>query len=146
MDKPDENIINEIAQQLDCGNDCYYNSKTKELISIPNADLLASGDTEYHMQFFKEDIDRINRQKKDLIKFEVLQSFQSFKIMENFAYQVTETNLREKLSHVLFKGKPFRNFKYLIDNSEYREEWFAFKQKEMEKIVKETMEFYTASK
>ena len=113
MDKPDENIINEIAQQLDCGNDCYYNSKTKELISIPNADLLASGDTEYHMQFFKEDIDRINRQKKDLIKFEVLQSFQSFKIMENFAYQVTDNEFEGKIEPCFIQKKTFPKFQVL---------------------------------
>lgn len=32
----DNNIIRGIAQDLDCGNDCYYNPKTKEVIAIPN--------------------------------------------------------------------------------------------------------------
>ena len=30
------NIIKEIAQELDCGNDCYFNLKTKKIIAIPN--------------------------------------------------------------------------------------------------------------
>ena len=35
MDNPKLNIIKRIAQELDCGNECYYNPKTKEIIAIP---------------------------------------------------------------------------------------------------------------
>ena len=36
MDNPKQNIVKTIAQELDCGFDCYYNSKTDEIIAIPN--------------------------------------------------------------------------------------------------------------
>ncbi len=36
MDNSTQNIIKEIAQELDCGIDCYYNPKANELITIPN--------------------------------------------------------------------------------------------------------------
>ena len=95
MDKPDQNIINEIAQQLDCGNECYFNQKTKELICIPNADLMAMGDEEYYKEVFKDDLKKVKSQKKDLIKFEVLESFESYKIMEDFKNQINEIILKK---------------------------------------------------
>ena len=145
MDKPDQNIINEIAQQLDCGNECYFNQKTKELICIPNADLMAMGDEEYYKEVFKDDLEKVKSQKKDLIKFEVLESFESYKIMEDFKNQINDNYFKEKLNEALNRRKPFQNFKYLIDNSDYREDWFEFKHKELEKIVLETIERYNAS-
>ena len=36
MANSDKNIIKEIAENLDCGNDCYYNSITNEIVSFPN--------------------------------------------------------------------------------------------------------------
>ncbi len=144
MDKSDQNIINNIAQELDCGSDCYYNPETKELICIPSADL-RMGDEDYYEEIFKDDFEKIERQKKNLIKIEVLKSFESFKIMENFKNEIKDDLFKEKLNEALTNRKPFQNFKYLIDNSEYRESWFAFKQKEIEKIVIETINRNNAS-
>ena len=144
MDKPEQDIINEIAQQLDCGNECYFNQKTKELVCIPNADLMAMGDEEYYREVFKEDLEKVKSQKKDLIKFEVPESFESYKIMENFKNQINDDKFKKKLDEALNRRKPFQNFKYLIDNSEYRDDWFGFKQKELEKMVLETIKRYNA--
>lgn len=140
MNKPDQNIINEIAQELDCGNECYFNQKTKELICLPNADLMETAGEDYYKEMFQDDFKKIELQKKDLIKFEVLESFESFRIMEDFKNQVENDEFVEKLDQALNRRKPFQNFKNLIDNSEYREQWFKFKQKEIEKIVINTIE------
>ncbi|CAM4254002.1 UPF0158 family protein [Gillisia hiemivivida] len=65
--------------------------------------------------------------------------------MENFKDELTDNHFKEKLNEALTNRKPFQNFKYLIDNSEYRESWFGFKQKEIEKIVVETINRNNAS-
>jgi hypothetical protein len=140
MDKPDQNIINKLAQELDCGNDCFYNPETKELICIPSADLRAMGDEEYYEEVFKDDFEKIKRQKQDLIKIEVLESFESFKIMENFKNELIDEQFKKKINEALTNRKPFQNFKYLIDTSEYRESWFEFKHQELEKIVVKIIE------
>ena len=140
MNKPDQNIINEIAQELDCGNECYFNQKTNELICLPNVDLMAEAGEDYYKEMFQDDFKKIESQKKDLIKFEVLESFESYKIMEDFKNQVEDDEFQKKLDQALNRSKPFQNFKNLIDNSEYREKWFHFKQKEIEKIVIKTIE------
>ncbi|WP_299157019.1 hypothetical protein [uncultured Christiangramia sp.] len=145
MNKPDQKIINEIAQELDCGNECYFNQKTKELICLPNAELMETAGEDYYKEMFQDDFKKIESQKKDLIKFEVLESFESFKIMEDYKNQVEDDKFQENLDQALIKRKPFQNFKNLIDNSEYREQWFEFKQREIEKIVVKTIERKNAS-
>jgi len=52
--------------------------------------------------------------------------------MENFKHQVQNDEFEIKLDQALNRRKPFQKFKNLIDNSEYREQWFEFKQKEIE--------------
>ena len=84
---------------------------------------------------FEDNFNKIENQKSDLIKFEVLQSFESFKIMEDFVAQLSDKNLQEELNLILIQKKPFRNFKYRIDHSDFRQSWFDFKQKELEKRV-----------
>ncbi len=145
MNKPDQKIINEIAQELDCGNECYFNQKTKELICLPNADLMATAGEDFYKEMFQDDFKKIQSQKKDLIKFRVLESFESFKIMEDFKNQVEDYKFQQNLDQALNKRRPFQNFKNLIDNSEYREQWFKFKHREIEKIVINTIERKNAS-
>lgn len=62
-------IIEEIAENLDCGSDSYYNSKRNELISIPS--YLHEFDQKQFEQIFKDDLDKINQRKSDFIKIKV---------------------------------------------------------------------------
>lgn len=131
------NLIREIAQELDCGMDCYYNPKTKELITLFGEQLMMQGgDEDYYREMFKEQIDKVEANEADFIRIEPLESLESFKIMENFKDQLSDKILQNQLENALTDRKPFQNFKLLVDNSEYREEWFRFKNQEIEHIVK----------
>jgi hypothetical protein len=55
--------------------------------------------------------------------------------MERFVEKITDQQFKSELEDILQKKKPFQNFKYLIDNSDYRQKWFDFKQRELERIV-----------
>jgi len=44
------------------------------------------------------------------------------------------------LESVLANKKPFQNFKHIIDHSNFRQSWFDFKQKELEKRVETQLE------
>jgi hypothetical protein len=69
LDNPKHNIVKNIPQELDCGNDCYYNFKTSEILAIP--DFLQIFDEEE----LKESLKKIEKHKADFIKIEVLESF-----------------------------------------------------------------------
>jgi len=126
-------IIKEIAQELDCGNECYYNSKTDEIITIPNFSNFP--EEEEFRKHFKTELKTVKKNKADLIKIKSLESFETFKIMEQFTDQITDKQFRLELINTLQKNKPFQNFKHLIDNSDFRQEWFDFKQIELERII-----------
>ncbi len=133
MDNSKQNIIREIAQELDCGNDCYYNLKTNEIIAIPNFSQIS--DEEEFKEVFQADLEKINKRKSDFIKIEVLESFESFKIMERFVEQLNDHDFKSELQDLLLNKKPFQNFKHKIDHSDFRQSWFDFKQSELEKTV-----------
>lgn len=138
MEKSKSKIIREIANNLNCGENCYYNPKTSEIITIPQT--IEIDEDENFIEFFHEDIDKVKNNKADYIKIEVLESFESFKIMEHFINEVSDNNFKNRLEEILQNRKPFRNFKYEVENSDYREAWFAFRQKEIEKIVGKILE------
>jgi len=133
LDNPKQNIVKNIAQELDCGFDCYYNSKTDEIIAIPNFSQFS--DEEDFKEAFRDSLEKIEKHQSDFIKLEALESFESFKIMELFVEQVTNEKLKAQLENVLINKKPFQNFKHKIDHSDFRQSWFEFKQSELEKIV-----------
>lgn len=55
--------------------------------------------------------------------------------MELFVDQIDDNEFQSKLDFVLQRKSPFQNFKNAVDNSDYRQKWFDFKQSELEKIV-----------
>ncbi|MGJ8760418.1 MAG: UPF0158 family protein [Polaribacter sp.] len=133
MNTTKQQIIREIAQELDCGSDCYYNLKTNEIIAIP--DFSQVFDEEEFKEAFGEALEKLEQHKTDFIKIKSLESFESFKIMEDFAAQLNDLNFKIELQAILQRQKPFQNFKHQIDQSNFRQNWFDFKQHELEKIV-----------
>jgi len=126
-------VIQKIAQELDSGFNCYYNSKNDEIIAIPNFSQFS--DDEDFKEAFSDNLEKVENHKADFIKIETLESYESFKIMELFVEQLPDENLKSDLENVLANKKPFQNFKHKIDNSDFRQNWFDFKQRELEKIV-----------
>jgi hypothetical protein len=51
-----------------------------------------------------------------------------------------DRNMQQKLFDALNRRKPFANFKNLIDDSPYRQDWFSFKQKKLEEHVSRLLE------
>jgi hypothetical protein len=133
MENSKSKIIKAIAQELDCGNDCFYNIKTDEIIAIPNFSIIS--DDEAFIECFGADLKRVEKNKAEFIKIEILESFESFKIIKRFVSQIADEQLQAELENILEQKKPFQNFKNRIDNSDYRQNWFDFKQNELEKIV-----------
>ena len=60
--------------------------------------------------------------------------------MEKFVDQLDNSKFRERLVYALNNRKPFANFKQIIDNSESRQDWFDFKDKELQEYVKTMIE------
>ena len=138
MIKIDDHIINEIAQNLDCGMNCFLNIKTAELIDLPEN--YEDYNDEDAIEMFGDMVEKIK--DPDFKEISVLDSHESFLIMQNFLDEVKDTTLQSKLEAALNARQPFKNFKNLIDNSDYRDSWFAHKQQELEKYVRQEIEMW----
>lgn len=133
-----EKLLNPIAQSIDCGQVVYINLDTMETEEVvpdmedPEDFELNYGDCDWATEpaFYKWE---------NTIRFEPLEPHESFKIMEAFAENMGNEKFREQLFHALNHRKPFANFKWKIDNSNYRQNWFDFKQQRLENHVREVI-------
>jgi hypothetical protein len=125
--------IKEIAEQLDCGFRCFWNRKTGELIFIPNTERHPDMDIEA----WSDELELLDSDFDDYQEIDQLEPSDSFKIMEDFVYTLDDSNkLKSSLIEALNKRKPFKEFKFVIDNSgKYRQMWFDFKNQELQKWV-----------
>jgi hypothetical protein len=127
--------IQDIIQSLLCGMNVYINKETLEIANIPDIDELY-GDTE----LWEEDITRIESEWSDYALITKLESREAFRVMEGFVDVVDDSRLKEDLIKILNRRSPFANFKAEIDDSEYRQKWFDFRNIKYEEYVKEQLE------
>jgi Uncharacterised protein family (UPF0158) len=118
-------ILNEIADSLQSGFKCFVHRDTFEIVTYMDPDQFPNMDP----RDWKEDINKVKKNKKKFIEIERMDSSESFRIMEEFVNTLDNNSTKIRLLTALEGHKPFANFKLQIDNSgEYRELWFAFKQ------------------
>jgi hypothetical protein len=118
--------IKEIAGQLELGFRAYYHKQTGELIFVPNELKYYDIDT----SAWQEELDKLDEHFIDYCEVAAMEGRDAFQIMQDFADQLLDTRLQDKLYDALSKKHPFREFKFVIDNSgEQREQWFDFKNK-----------------
>ncbi len=135
--KLNEKQIEEIADNLDSGMRCFYNLKTGEIKTLLNTDSWIGADEE----LWKEESEEINDNWADYFEFEGFKSHDSFQLMTDFAERVDDSKLQDKLRNALNRPKPFRNFKWQIDNSGvFRQQWFDFKKMRYIHWVKEQVD------
>ncbi|MCU4175117.1 UPF0158 family protein [Carboxylicivirga sp. N1Y90] len=135
--RPSQKNIKEIAENLECGMICYFNVKTGELKTIINSDSWELAEEEA----WEEDINEIEENQDAYIEFHGMSSHESFNLMVDFTDMIDDLKLKERLIKGLNKPKPFRNFKWEIDNSgEYRQQWFDFKSSRYISYVQDQIE------
>ena len=133
-------VVKEIAGNINAGLVCFLRTDTLEIDDIPYE--LYSSATLYKMNtgFTLKDFKPKYTHWKKYITIEPMVPNESFKIMEKFVDQLDNSRLRTQLVHALQNRKPFANFKYIIDNSEIRQEWFDFKDKMLQEYVSSIIE------
>jgi len=128
--------VNDIAQSLDCGFNCYIHRETHEVITIPSESRIYA-----EMDEWKDDIRKVEKVPGQYLLIEPLMSNQSFRMMAAFAENVDDDKVRRALVGALNDRKPFANFKFQIDNSgPYRQKWFDFKNQWLMDYVREELE------
>lgn len=131
-------LIKKLAENIGCGLVCFLNPETVEVIEIPQGFL---EENEYSEEdFYQADLDRIEHEWGKTIRIEPPESFESFKIMERFASdKIEDKPMQGKLFNALSHGKPFRNFKNIVESSEFRQQWFDYHQLCLENYVRDQL-------
>lgn len=128
-------IVSTIADSIDAGFISYLNPETLEIKEFFQKGIF---DIEEYEAITGKEYDSLDLEN-NFICFEPLESFESFQIMEEFVNNLKDARLQNKLINALDRRKPFANFKAIIDNSDFRQDWFDFKKQWMEKYVKELL-------
>lgn len=122
--------IKEIVSELENGLLCYLNTKTGEILFVPNEDITDD------VKGFEESFKKLDND----FNFQLIErpgSRDQFAIMEDFAIALPDGKFKQSVYDVLDDEKPFRNFKKLIDRSDVRDEWYAFNNQKLTEWVTE---------
>jgi hypothetical protein len=115
-----------IAEELDCGFRAFIHKKTGQLLFIPDTNSYSDLDTDV----WNEEIETLENNIAEYYEIKKWTSNEAFEIMRAFSDQLTDHTLKRRLFESLKKRKPFRKFRYVIDDSDdFREQWFDFKNK-----------------
>ena len=137
-------LVHDVAENIDCGLVCFINPETLEVEEIPKGMVDGFSDFSLNSELDDEEDDEqkfLHEDWESCISVEPRESNESFKIMEKFVDEVNDKNLKNKLVNTLNNRRPFANFKNIVESSNYRNEWFAFKQKQLEILVWEELEY-----
>ena len=117
--------IKDIAEQMDCGFRCFCHKQNGELVFVP--DTLRYPDID--IDACTVEMEKLDNNFGDYREIAQLESRDSFEIMKDFVETLSDFNrLKDRLIDALNKKKPFRSFKFVIDNSgDFRQKWFDFK-------------------
>ncbi len=125
-------IVKEIAEQLDCGFRAFIHKTTGQLLFIPDNYNYPDID----LSSWDKELEQLENNFTDYHEIEKWTSSEAFEIMSEFAVHLTDKDLQSRLFDTLRKNKPFKEFKFVIDNSgDFRQQWFDFKNKWQEDFV-----------
>lgn len=128
-------LIFKIADELLAGFVCFLNPDTLEIESMPEIFLQDPEEFELITGGSADDFGGNHKSWSKCIEIEPMHSHESYKVMENFTDQLEDTTFQQKLFNALNRRKPFANFKFLVENSDYRQQWFDFRLKQWEYYV-----------
>jgi outer membrane cobalamin receptor len=128
--------IKEIAEQLDCGMRCYIDKETGAIQTTPDFDNWYTDD-----ELWTNVLNELEENWDKYVEIERMESHNSFDLMADFAESVDSRELRDSLINALNKKHPFRNFKWVVDNSgKYRQKWFDFKNQRLIEWVEKKLD------
>jgi len=130
-----KDAVSRIADSLLAGLICYFNPDTLEVEDLPEIMIQHPEEFELMTGESADSLELKHKNWTNCIEIEPMESYESFKVMEYFIDEVQDYKLKEKLINTLNRKKPFANLKFLVENSNYRQQWFDFKQKYYENYV-----------
>ncbi len=130
-------IVPQIADSLNAGLVCFLNTDTLEVDDVPENLITDPDEYELMTGGSIEDLDLKYLKWDNYIDIHPPGSNVSYGYMADFAEALPDCSFKQRVFHALEQKRPFANFKYLVENSDYRQDWFDYKQNRLEEYVLE---------
>lgn len=138
-----EKEVESISTQLLKGNVCFYQIDKKKIHHMPD-------DEDYFNYDLTEDeediLDEIEDNPDNYAEFTKMEPAQEHQMMQDFVdRKIKERNLAEDLVNALSKPKASTGFKFLIEDSKYKNEWLEYRLSKYHDWVKEQVDSFNYS-
>jgi Uncharacterised protein family (UPF0158) len=135
--------IKEIADQLESGMKCFYHLSTGNLEYYPDE---LSGHAGFDEEPWQESIDKVENNYHEYIRFDAMDTHESFRMIETFIGDIREESIRQRFEDAISYKKPFQNFKQLLHSyPELQQQWFVFKKQKYIDWVQQQIDAYRSS-
>ncbi|MDF2158813.1 UPF0158 family protein [Algoriphagus sp. CAU 1675] len=138
-----EKEVDHISTQLLKGMVCFYQLDKKKVHQMPDDEDYFN----YDLTEEEEDIlDEIEDNPNNFAEFTKMEPAQEHQVMQDFIdRKVKERNLAEELVSALTKPKSMTAFKFLIDESKYKNDWVEYRKMKYQDWVKEQVDSFNYS-
>lgn len=119
--------ILQIAHAIDSVFVCYLNPDTLEIEQVENRGIFENEAYNEQNDDLLDEYDLSNAKWDDRIKFEPLDSNDVLLIMQKFVTQLNDEQLSRKLESVLGEENPVTKFRRIIEKTDKRSAWKAYK-------------------
>jgi hypothetical protein len=126
--------IKDIARQLENGYNVYLNKDTGEYRALPDVDEFSEAN-----EFRTDELRKITNHWENYTIITRMESWEIFEMMEEFMADVDD-ELHEKLLNALYRPQPLANFQNTVEKSEFRDQWYAFKDEKYISYVEDQLE------
>ncbi len=136
--------LREVADMMDAASDmvtAYINRRTGELTVLTSEEELYAdddGDDDGEVPEWQTEVAEQAKRilnDEDFIELPDQYDIHEYAIMERFCYSLSDRRIEGRLLQAISKKGAFRKFKDRIAEEGVREDWFAFKDKELKKIA-----------
>ena len=128
MEKQKKSIYLEIAEELNLGQVCYYNKKSKDFFCIPDTDDLDE-------DVFIEEQKRLETEEKDLVTLRQPHSRVTFLLMEEFIQGIDDFEIQSELIESISFERPFASFKQKTRKYKIEGDWAQFRDAKHAEII-----------
>ena len=140
--------IKDVVNEMDILSDehsAFLNRNTGELVTLSDEELSAAEEDDDIVDYPEWQQEMIIKAKEVISSDDYLPlpskfDIHEYHIMEDFCYSVVDDKIRERLLDKIRGRGAFRRFKDAIRNSGIEEEWYRFRQEELEKIAVDWLE------
>jgi hypothetical protein len=135
--------IKDVVNEMDVLNEeqsAFLNRNTGELVTLSGEDLSAAEEDDDIVDYPEWQQEMIIKAKEVISSDDYLPlpskfDIHEYHIMEDFCRSVVDDKIRERLLDKLRGRGAFKRFKDAIRNNGIEEEWYRFRQEELEKIA-----------